>query len=62
MSDPVVAREQIRVIVGFELSDEEADALVATSASLSRAVAEMPRAELRRVDPPLRSTPAPHQS
>jgi hypothetical protein len=61
MSDPVVAREQIRAIVGSELTDEEADALVATLASLSRAVTDMPRAELRKVDPPLRSTPAPHR-
>jgi hypothetical protein len=60
MADPV-ARERVRHIVGAELSDEEADALVATSAALSDAVAAMPRPELRTVDPALRSVPAPRR-
>jgi hypothetical protein len=62
MAEPSpVDRERIRAIVGAELSDQECDGLVATSSALSRAVAEMPRAELRLVDPPLRSTPAPRR-
>jgi len=55
------APERVRAIVGPELSDAEADALVATSAALSKAVLDLPRAELRNVDPPLRSTPAPRK-
>ena len=62
MAEPSPAtREQIRAIVGAELADQDADALLATSAALSRAVANMPRAELRMVDPPLRSPPAPRR-
>ncbi len=55
------ARDRVRAIVGPELSDDEADALVATSAALSKAVLELPRADLRNIDPPLRSTPAPRK-
>ncbi|HYW90724.1 MAG TPA: hypothetical protein VFB50_23345 [Chloroflexota bacterium] len=60
MAEPV-ERECVRGILGAELSDEEADALVATSSALSKAVAAMPRQELRQVDPPLRSIPGPRR-
>jgi hypothetical protein len=56
-----VEREGVRALLGAELSDEEADALLATSSALSKAVAAMPRQELHQVDPPLRSTPGPRR-
>jgi hypothetical protein len=47
-------------VVGVELSDEEAQALAAVYASLARNVAAFPSADLKQVEPPLRSVPGPH--
>ena len=41
----------------LQLSDQDVDALAATYAALVRAVAAFPYAELRQVEPPLRSVP-----
>jgi hypothetical protein len=41
----------------LSLTDEDAEALSATYAALARAVAAFPYAELRQVEPPLRSVP-----
>lgn len=53
------ARQRVREVVGAELSDDEADALIAISTAMSRAVAAMPAMELKGVEPPLRSVPGP---
>jgi hypothetical protein len=51
--------EEVRQIVGVELSDAEAEALAAWYANLARAVAAYPAEDLKRIEPPLRSVPGP---
>jgi len=51
--------ETVREIVGGELSDTEAKALLASYAALARAVATFPQTELKDVEPPLRSVAGP---
>jgi hypothetical protein len=46
-----------RLLPELDLTDAEADDLAANYAALSRAVADFPFAELRQVEPPLRSVP-----
>ena len=53
-ADAAVARR-----TGVALSDEEAAALADWYADIARRVAEFPQAELKSVEPPLRSTPGP---
>jgi hypothetical protein len=51
--------EVVRLLIDDpRLTDADAEALAATNASLVRALAAFPAAELRRVEPPLRSLPA----
>jgi hypothetical protein len=45
--------------IGVALSDQEAAALADWYADIARAVAEFPQADLKAVEPPLRSTPGP---
>jgi hypothetical protein len=51
--------EDLRQILGVDLSDEEATALAAAYASLARGVAAFPADDLRTVEPPLHSIPGP---
>jgi len=51
--------EEVRRIVGVELSDAEAEALATYYASLAPSVAAFPAADLKRTEPPLRSIPGP---
>jgi hypothetical protein len=51
--------EEMRHIVGAELSDAEAEALAAWYANLARSVAAFPADDLKPVEPPLRSLPGP---
>jgi cytochrome c553 len=51
--------EEMRHIVGADLSDAEAEALAAWYANLARSVAAFPGDDLKRVEPPLRSLPGP---
>ena len=51
--------EEVRQIVGVELSDTEAEALAAWYANLARSVAAFPAEDLKRIEPPLRSIPGP---
>jgi hypothetical protein len=51
--------EEVRRIVGVELSDPEAEALATYYANLARSVAAFPAEELKRTEPPLRSIPGP---
>ena len=53
------AGEAVRQVVGAELSDAEAAALADCYAALARGVAAFPQADLKAVEPPLRSTPGP---
>ncbi len=46
-------------LLGVELTIDEAEALAAWYSSLARGVAAFPAADLRRVEPPLRSVPGP---
>jgi hypothetical protein len=50
---------EVRSIVSPPISDEEAEALATWYANLSRAVAEFPAADLKDVEPPLRSIAGP---
>jgi hypothetical protein len=53
--------EDVRMLIGVELSDQDATALAAAYASLARAVAAFPGDDLRTVEPPLHSIPGPAQ-
>jgi hypothetical protein len=53
--------DEVRRIVGPTLTEEEARALVEWHTALARNVAAFPAADLRGVEPPLRSTPGPEQ-
>ena len=58
MSEPL-SKDEIRQIVGIELSDQDAEALAGWYAGFARGVAAYPAADLKRVEPPLRSVPGP---
>ena len=51
--------ETVRRVVGAELSDEEAEALLGWYATIARGVAAFPASDLKDVEPPLRSVPGP---
>ena len=51
--------DMVRVLLGVDVDDQAAAALVDWYANLSRGVAAFPEAELKGVEPPLRSTPGP---
>jgi hypothetical protein len=51
--------EMVRLFVAGEVDDAAAKALIDWYANLARGVAAFPEAELRAVEPPLRSTPGP---
>jgi cytochrome c553 len=53
------AGEAVRSVVKVELSDQEVVALADWYAAIARGVAAFPQADLRAVEPPLRSTPRP---
>ena len=55
----MAAMEEVRRIVGVELSDAEAEALATYYANLARGVAAFPAKDLKRTEPPLRSIPGP---
>ena len=51
--------EQIKQLLpDYQLTDADAEALAAIAGALTRAVAAFPYAELRKVEPPLRSVAA----
>ena len=52
--------EHVREVIGPDLTDAEAEALASNYATLAQLVAAFPMAELRLVEPPLRSFGAPH--
>jgi hypothetical protein len=51
--------EDVRILVGTPLTDTEASALADWYQALSSAVASFPSAELKGIEPPLRSTSGP---
>jgi len=51
--------EQVRDIIGPQVTDAEAQALAEWYAALSKGVAAFPLPSLTQVEPPLRSTPGP---
>jgi hypothetical protein len=53
------AGEALRQVIRAELSDPEAAALADWYAAIVRGVAAFPQADLKAVEPPLRSTPGP---
>jgi hypothetical protein len=58
VSEPL-SKDEIRAIVGIELSDQDAEALAGWYAGFARGVAAFPADDLKRVEPPLRSVPGP---
>jgi hypothetical protein len=58
VSEPL-ANEQIRAIIGTELTEDATEALARWYAAFARDVAKYPAADLKCVEPPLRSTPGP---
>jgi hypothetical protein len=51
--------DEIRRILGVEVSEQDAEALLAWYAGFARGVVAYPQADLKRVEPPLRSVPGP---
>lgn len=52
--------ELVKQLIGVELTDDrETSALVDWYANLARSVAAFPQADLKKVEPPLRSVPGP---
>ena len=49
----------VREVLGPDLTDAEAEALASNYATLAHLVSEFPIAELRAIEPPLRSFGAP---
>jgi hypothetical protein len=54
--------EQVREVIGTPLTDAEAEALATYYAALARSVQAFATDELRGIEPPLRSTPAPRRA
>jgi len=57
-----VTIEHVREIVGADLTDLEAEALVAAYAAVAHLVARFPIDELRELEPPLRSFGGPRRA
>ena len=55
----MVAMDEVRRVVGVELTDAEVEALATYYANLARSVAAFPAEDLKRTEPPLRSIPGP---
>ena len=55
----MAAMDEVRRIVGVELSQTEAEELATYYANLARSVAAFPAQDLKRTEPPLRSIPGP---
>jgi hypothetical protein len=51
--------DMVRLLLGVDVDDQAAAGLIDWYANLSRGVAAFPEADLKRVEPPLRSTPGP---
>jgi hypothetical protein len=51
--------DEVRRIIGVDLTDAEAEALATYYANLARSVAAFPAEDLKRTEPPLRSIPGP---
>ena len=58
MPEPV-SGQMVKEIIVAELTDQEVSALVEGYATLARSVAAFPGADLKWVEPPLRSVPGP---
>jgi hypothetical protein len=58
MAEPL-SPEEVRRILSFTISDQDATAMAAWYANLSRAVALFPAGDLKDVEPPLRSVAGP---
>jgi hypothetical protein len=56
---PDLSPETVRELVGGSLTDPQVAALIEWHAALARALAAFPEADLKSVEPPLRSTPGP---
>ena len=59
MAEQRLPVEVIRALVGRQATDAEVAALAEWYANLARRVAAFPWADLKGVEPPLRSTPGP---
>ena len=57
MPERLSAKQVRELLPEHSLSDQDAEALAAIATALARAVAAFPYAELRQVEPPLRSVP-----
>jgi len=51
--------DEVRRVVGDAISQAEAEALAEWYANVSRGVSAFPQAELKGIEPPLRSIPGP---
>jgi len=58
MPEPALG-QVVKEVIGDEATDQDVAALVEWYANLARSVAAFPRADLKKVEPPLRSVPGP---
>ena len=58
--EQALSPQVVRQIIGNQVTDAEATALAEWYAALGSSVAAYPRADLKGVEPPLRSTPGPY--
>jgi hypothetical protein len=54
-----LGQDEIRRILGVEVSAQDVEALAGWYAGFARQVAAYPQDDLKRVEPPLRSVPGP---
>ena len=54
-----MSKDEVRRIMGIELAEQDVEALASWYAGFARGVAAFPADDLKRVEPPLRSTPGP---
>ena len=57
MPERLSAEQVTQLLPEHALSPQDAEALAGIAAAMSRAIAAFPYAELRQVEPPLRSVP-----
>jgi len=60
VSSESLSGDEIRRVLGIELEEREVEALAGWYAGFARGVAAFPAADLKRVEPPLRSVPGPN--
>ena len=59
---PELSADMVRLLLGVDVDDPSAAVLIDWYANLSLGVGAFPEADLKAVEPPLRSTPGPRSA